>query len=62
MGKLVDGKWTDQKVPTNDKGHFVREDTKFRGCISADGSSGYRAEAGRYHLYASLACPGRIAR
>ncbi|MEO6601914.1 MAG: glutathione S-transferase family protein [Polyangiaceae bacterium] len=57
MGKLIDGQWTDQKVPTNDKGHFVREDTKFRGRVTADGSSGFRAEAGRYHLYVSLACP-----
>src|SRR5699024_4650998 len=27
------------------------------GRISADGSTGYPAEAGRYHLYVSLACP-----
>lgn len=25
--------------------------------IAADGSSGFPAEAGRYHLYVSLACP-----
>lgn len=25
--------------------------------IKADGSSGFKAEAGRYHLYVSLACP-----
>ncbi|MEY2442992.1 MAG: glutathionyl-hydroquinone reductase [bacterium] len=36
---------------------FVREDARFRDWVTADGSSGYRAEAGRYHLYVSLACP-----
>ena len=25
--------------------------------LSADGSSGFKAESGRYHLYVSLACP-----
>src|SRR5262249_47336159 len=29
----------------------------FNGLITCDGSSGYPAEAGRYQLYASLACP-----
>jgi glutathionyl-hydroquinone reductase len=28
-----------------------------RDRITADGSSGFRAEPGRYHLYVSLACP-----
>jgi putative glutathione S-transferase len=36
---------------------FVREDAGFRDWVTADGSSGYPAEAGRYHLYVSLACP-----
>ena len=57
MGKLIDGTWTDQSIPTNDTGHFIREETKFRGSVTADGSSGFRAESGRYHLYVSLACP-----
>jgi len=57
MGKLIAGTWTDQSIPTNDKGHFVREDTTFKGSVTADGSSGFRAESGRYHLYVSLACP-----
>lgn len=26
-------------------------------CMTADGSSGYKAESERYHLYVSLACP-----
>lgn len=38
-------------------GRFVRQPNWFTGQITADGSSGYPAEAGRYHLYVSLACP-----
>jgi glutathione S-transferase/putative glutathione S-transferase len=29
----------------------------FRGRVTADGSSGFRAEPGRYHLYAAWVCP-----
>jgi putative glutathione S-transferase len=36
---------------------FVREGARFRDWVTADGSSGYAAEPGRYHLYVSLACP-----
>jgi putative glutathione S-transferase len=36
---------------------FVRERARFRDWVTADGSSGYAATAGRYHLYVSLACP-----
>lgn len=36
---------------------FVRPDSAFREFISADGSTPYPAEAGRYHLYVSWACP-----
>jgi glutathionyl-hydroquinone reductase len=38
-------------------GSFVRQQYAFRDRISADGSSGFPAESGRYHLYVSLACP-----
>jgi putative glutathione S-transferase len=38
-------------------GDFVRQDDAFRNWVTADGSSGFPAEAGRYHLYVSLACP-----
>jgi glutathionyl-hydroquinone reductase len=38
-------------------GSFQRQDDAFRDWIRADGSSGYPAQAGRYHLYVSLACP-----
>jgi putative glutathione S-transferase len=38
-------------------GEFVRQQDAFTGWVSADGSSGFPAVAGRYHLYVSLACP-----
>lgn len=38
-------------------GKFVRQRYIFQDRFSADGSSGFRAEPGRYHLYVSLACP-----
>ncbi len=58
MGQLVDGVWHQETLEIRAKdGRFVRADTQFRDRISADGASGYKAEAGRYHLYISLACP-----
>jgi len=39
------------------KGEFVRKDAVFRNFITVDGSSEFKAEAGRYHLYVSYACP-----
>jgi glutathionyl-hydroquinone reductase len=38
-------------------GEFVRPAYPFQGRITADGSSGYPATPGRYHLYISYACP-----
>lgn len=38
-------------------GEYKRKDSQFRNQITADGSSGFKAEADRYHLYVSLACP-----
>ena len=58
MGYLLDGVWNDGWYDTaRTGGEFVRPQTRFRKQITADGSSGYPAEAGRYHLYVSLACP-----
>lgn len=58
MGLLVDGVWQDQWYDTRKTGgRFVRGDAAFRDHVTADGSSGFRAEPGRYHLYVSLACP-----
>src|SRR3954447_16650006 len=42
---------------TSAQGEFVRQRYTIRDRITADGSSGFPAEAGRYHLYVSLACP-----
>jgi glutathionyl-hydroquinone reductase len=41
----------------SEDGDFVRQEDAFAGRVSADGGTGFRAEAGRYHLYVSLACP-----
>jgi putative glutathione S-transferase len=64
MGLLVDGVWQDQWYDTgSSKGRFVRSESQFRNWVTADGSAGptgkggFKAEAGRYHLYVSYACP-----
>jgi putative glutathione S-transferase len=45
------------KSPARGDGAFVRPLYPFQGRITSDGSSGFPAQAGRYHLYVSLACP-----
>jgi glutathionyl-hydroquinone reductase len=58
MGYLESGKWTDGWFDTKKTGGaFVRPDSTFRNAITADGSSAFPAEAGRYHLYVALSCP-----
>jgi putative glutathione S-transferase len=58
MGLMVEGVWRDEWYDTERSGGaFVRTDAQFRDAVTADGSSGFPAEAGRYHLYVSLACP-----
>lgn len=59
MGLLVDGKWHDQWYETHSSGgEFIRQDAQFRGVIKDDTTEeGFQAEAGRYHLFVSLACP-----
>lgn len=64
MGLLVDGVWTDQWFDTKSSGgRFVRKAAAFRNWITSDGSAGpsgsggFKAEADRYHLFVSLACP-----
>jgi len=42
---------------SSDTGEFVRQDSRFRDLVTADGSSGFPAAAGRYHLYVARACP-----
>ena len=58
MGLLVNGEWKDQWYDTESTGgKFEREDAAFRNWIEADPGARFPAEAGRYHLYVSLACP-----
>lgn len=64
MGQLIDGKWSTQWYDTaKTGGKFVRSRAGFRNWITADGAlgpsgeGGFAAEADRYHLYVSLACP-----
>lgn len=64
MGLLVEGKWQDRWYDTSKSdGRFERSASAFRNWVTADGSAGpsgeggFKAEAGRYHLYVSLACP-----
>ena len=63
MGLLQEGIWVDQWYDTKAGGKFVRKQSSFRNWVTADGSpgptgeGGFRAEAGRYHLYISHACP-----
>ncbi|MDP4593749.1 MAG: glutathione S-transferase family protein [Beijerinckiaceae bacterium] len=59
MGYLQNGEWKDGRMPqeTGKTGEFLRAESSFRHAITADGSSAYPAEAGRYHLYVMLGCP-----
>ncbi len=64
MGLLQEGRWVNQWYNTSDTaGRFVRRAPQFRNWVTADGApgpsgeGGFKAEAGRYHLYVSLACP-----
>jgi glutathionyl-hydroquinone reductase len=64
MGMMIDGVWHDVWYDTaSTGGRFVRKDAAFRNWVTSDGGpgpsgeGGFKAEAGRYHLYVSLACP-----
>ena len=58
MNMLVDGEWrTDAYQSTNENGEFYRSETSFRDRVEADPDARFQPEAGRYHLYVSLACP-----
>lgn len=57
MGYLRDGVWHEGWYDTTKTGgQFVREQSRFRHWVRADGGA-FRAEPGRYHLFVSLACP-----
>lgn len=64
MGQLIDGVWMDKEpAKKSEDGAFKRSDASLRNWITFDGSpgpsgkGGFKAEADRYHLYISLACP-----
>lgn len=58
VGLLINGKWHDKWYDTSESGgHFVRVDAAFRHWVTPDASSNFPAQAGRYILYTSLACP-----
>jgi glutathionyl-hydroquinone reductase len=65
MGILVNGKWLDDEKDRyhGKKGQFKRPDSPVRHWVTPDGSAGpsgdagFKAEAGRYHLYVAINCP-----
>lgn len=57
LGMLVDGQWVTKRNQEDHQGKFIRPSTQFHDWVRAEGSTGYKPESGRYHLYVSLACP-----
>src|SRR5262252_5277234 len=62
MGLLLNGAWQED-ISRTKEGRFIRPAPIFRNFVTRNGSpgpsgeGGFAAEAGRYHLYVSLACP-----
>ncbi len=62
MGLLVNGAWQED-ISRTKEGRFIRPAAALHNFVTRDGSAGpsgeggFPAEAGRYHLYVSLACP-----
>ena len=52
MHQFIDGEWVSEYEATDEDGSFDRQPTSFRDRIDSSD-----AEAGRYHLYVSYACP-----
>jgi glutathionyl-hydroquinone reductase len=59
MGMVIEGKWVDDDAQyrTAATGAFVRPQSLFTHRVTADGSSGFKAEPGRYHLFLAPTCP-----
>lgn len=66
MGLLIDGKWSEDDKrdrPSDAKGAFMRPASAFRNWVTANGGAGptgqdgFKAEAGRYHLFIASNCP-----
>jgi glutathionyl-hydroquinone reductase len=56
-GMMIQGKWMTEREDRDRTGKFNEIPTTFRDRVSVDGSSGFEAAAGRYHLYVALGCP-----
>ncbi|WP_299237054.1 glutathione S-transferase family protein, partial [Natronomonas sp.] len=52
VNQFIDGEWKTEYDPTSADGEFQRQPTSFRDRVTLE-----EAEAGRYHLYVSYACP-----
>jgi len=66
MGAMIDGKWTTDEQMSALKfedGRWERDRSSIRHWITPDGApgptgdGGFKAEAGRYHLFVSYGCP-----
>jgi putative glutathione S-transferase len=59
MGMVIDGKWVDDDAEYRNAagGAFVRPQSSFVDRVTADGSSRFKAEPGRYHLFLAPNCP-----
>lgn len=56
-GMIIEGKWITDVNDQNRSSKFHEKPTTFRDRVTVEGKSGFKAEAGRYHLYVSLGCP-----
>ncbi len=61
---MIEGKWHERWLETESSGgRFIRTESQFRNWVTSDGrpgpsgEGGFKAEAGRYHLYVGHACP-----
>ncbi|MBV9687156.1 MAG: glutathione S-transferase family protein [Alphaproteobacteria bacterium] len=58
MGMLVNGIWhDDEPLMAGSDGSFVRPESGFRDRVTRNGTSGFKAEAGRYYLITAPSCP-----
>lgn len=57
MSGNSDNKTIDTRKWADDSGSFKRQESQFRNFVSNSPTSKFKPEAGRYHLYVSLACP-----
>ena len=57
MGFFIEGVWNSDDSKRTKGGRYQRHASSFRNWVTADGSTGFKAEPGRYHLYVSNSCP-----